>query len=153
MNLAIRLYSDADSNPKNIPGTWPFQVIELGNSSTAPDDGNEYTVMTQEQYNVYVAAHQSEYNTWAAAQIESVEYIPDVTARQIRLALINSGVTLASIEAALDSLSEPTKSMAKIEWEYSNMFQRGRPLITTMGTMLGFSAQQLNDLWKYAASL
>lgn len=79
--------------------------------------------------------------------------IADVTPRQIRQALILSGVSLATIEAALNSLSEPTKSLAIAEWEYSNIFQRNRPLVASVGQMLGWTNQQLDDLWLFAATL
>jgi len=79
--------------------------------------------------------------------------IPDVTPRQIRQALIMSGLTLQQITDALDSLSEPTKSMAKIEWEYSISFQRSRPLVVAVGQLLGWTSTQLDDLWKLAATL
>lgn len=81
------------------------------------------------------------------------QIIKDVSPRQIRTALILSGVTLESITAALDSLSEPTKSIAKIEWEFSVAFQRNRPLVTEVGTMLGWTSDQLDALWRLAATL
>lgn len=79
--------------------------------------------------------------------------IPDITPRQARQALILSGILIEDIDAALDSLPEPTKSMAKTEWEYSLAFQRSRPLVAQVGQMLGWSSDQLDELWKLAASL
>jgi hypothetical protein len=81
------------------------------------------------------------------------EVIKDVTPRQIRQALILSGVTMASIDSALSSLPEPTQSLAKAEWEYSISFQRNRQLVTQMGSMLGWSSAQLDALWKFAGTL
>lgn len=77
----------------------------------------------------------------------------DVTPRQIRQALVMSGVSIEQIENAINSLPEPTRSMAKIEWEYSTSFQRSRPITIAVATILGWNAEQLNDLWKLAASL
>lgn len=79
--------------------------------------------------------------------------IPDVTPRQIRQALVLMGVSLTDIDNALNSLSEPTKSLARIEWEYSISFQRQRPLVNTMGAMLGWTSDQLDALWIFAATL
>jgi len=79
--------------------------------------------------------------------------IPDVTPRQIRQALILSGVSLASIEAALATLPEPTKSLAETEWEYSIAFQRYRPLVQQVGLMLGWTPEQLDQLWLFAGTL
>lgn len=82
-----------------------------------------------------------------------VNIIPDVTPRQIRQALILSGVTMAQITDALNSFSEPIKSLANAEWEYSNAFDRKRPLVEAVGQMLGWTSQQLDDLWKFAGTL
>lgn len=79
--------------------------------------------------------------------------IPDVTPRQIRQALILSGISMEQIDAALDSLPEPTRSMAKIEWEYSIAFQRSRPLVAQVGVMLGWTPEQIDDLWNLARGL
>lgn len=76
-----------------------------------------------------------------------------VTPRQMKQALVLSGVTLQQIEDALNSLSEPTRSLAKIEWEYSLEFQRTRPIVASVGAMLGWSSQQLDSLWAFAATL
>lgn len=87
-----------------------------------------------------------------AAYTEKPE-IADVTPRQMKQALILSGVSLASIDAALDSLPEPMKSLASIEWHESIAFQRHRPLVSQVGSMLGWNAAQLDALWHFAASL
>lgn len=80
--------------------------------------------------------------------------VPDsVTPRQIRQALIISGVSLSQIDDALNSLSEPVKSLARVEWEYSIAFQRNRPLVRQVALMLGWTDEQLDNLWKLAASL
>jgi hypothetical protein len=81
------------------------------------------------------------------------DLVADVTPRQIRQALILSGVSLADITAALATLPEPTKSLAITEWEYSIAFQRSRPLVASVGSMLGWTSQQLDDLWRFAATL
>lgn len=79
--------------------------------------------------------------------------IRDVTPRQIRQALILSGISMQQIEDALNTLPEPQKSLAKTEWEYSIAFQRQRPLVLAVGQMLGWTSQQLDDLWRLAATL
>jgi hypothetical protein len=94
------------------------------------------------------------------SQIESVlssykekPAIHDVTPRQIQQALILSGVSLSSIEAALASLPEPTKSLAQVEWNKSVAFERHRPLVAQVGAMLGWTSDQLDALWQFAATL
>lgn len=79
--------------------------------------------------------------------------LPDVTPRQIRQALILSGVNLAEIDQAIDDLPEPTRSLAKAEWEYSNAFERNRPLVAQVAAMLGWTPEQLDQLWILAGTL
>lgn len=79
--------------------------------------------------------------------------IPDVTPRQMRQALVLMGVSLETIESALDALPEPHKSLARIEWEYSVAFQRQRPLVSQVAALLGWDSNQLDQLWYFAASL
>jgi len=79
--------------------------------------------------------------------------VKPVTPRQIRQALIYSGVSLDMIESALNSLPEPMKSLAKTEWEYSTLFDRRRQLVNQMGVMLGWTSEQLDQLWIFAGSI
>lgn len=79
--------------------------------------------------------------------------IKDATPRQIRQALILSGVDMTMVEDALNSLPEPTRSLALTEWEYSISFERNRPLVKSVGVMLGWTEDQLDDLWLLAKSL
>lgn len=84
---------------------------------------------------------------------QSVPFFPNVTPRQIRQALVLSGISLTDIETALNSLPEPTKSLAIIEWEYSVAFIRTNPLVEQVGLMLGWTSEQLDDLWTFAYKL
>lgn len=79
--------------------------------------------------------------------------IPNVTPRQIRQALIISGVDLNTIEAAIDSMPEPQRSLARTEWEYSTAFERNRPLVAQVGQLLGWTDTQLDTLWVMAGTL
>jgi hypothetical protein len=77
----------------------------------------------------------------------------DVTPRQIRQALVMSGISLDSIDTSMNALPEPMKTMAKIEWEYSVGFQRSNQLVNMMGQSLGFNQAMLDALWMKAKSL
>lgn len=70
-----------------------------------------------------------------------------ITARQIRLQLLSIGVSLAAVEASLDSLSEPTRSFAKVEWEYANEFERHNPLMAQVAAQLGLNSDSLDQFW------
>jgi hypothetical protein len=79
--------------------------------------------------------------------------IPDVTPRQIRLALVASGVVLSNIDAAIATMPQPAQSLAQIEWDYSLAFERNNPLVTQIAEMLGWTSAQLDTLWLLAGSL
>lgn len=75
-----------------------------------------------------------------------------VTMRQARLALLGAGL-LAGVDAAINSLPEPDKSAAKIEWEYAAVVQRSSGLVPAMGAALGMTEAQLDALFVEAARL
>jgi hypothetical protein len=79
--------------------------------------------------------------------------LPDITPRQCRQALILSGVSMDAIHDALDGLPEPTRSLALTEWEYSIAFKRRRPLVMSVAMTLGWTEDQLDDLWVFASKL
>ena len=86
-------------------------------------------------------------------QPEVVVGVPkEVTMRQARLALLENSL-LANVQPAINSLPEPDKTKAQIEWEYSNALQRGNPFVAVLGAALGLSSQDLDDLFIQAAAL
>ena len=76
----------------------------------------------------------------------------EVTMRQARLALLENNL-LVNVQPAINSLPEPDKTKAQIEWEYSNALQRNNPFVSTLGAALGLSSQDLDDLFIQAAAL
>ena len=76
----------------------------------------------------------------------------EVTMRQARLALLENGL-LANVQPAVNSLPEPDKTKAQIEWEYSNALQRSNPFVDVLGAALGLSSQDLDDLFIQASAL
>lgn len=92
---------------------------------------------------------------WSAAlsTYQNKPPIPDVTPRQMRQALILSGISLANIDATIATLPDPIKSLAQVEWEYSIAFERNRPLVAEVGAMLGWTSNQLDALWALALTL
>ena len=77
---------------------------------------------------------------------------PEVTMRQARLALLGAGL-LDGVTAAIDALPEPTRTAARIEWEYSTTVQRHRGLVLQLGTALGMSSAQLDALFIAAGNI
>lgn len=86
----------------------------------------------------------------AAASVEKVPFA--VTMRQARRALFDAGL-LSAVETAINNLSEPTKSEARIEWDFSKEVERNRGLVSTMASALGLTSQQLDQLFITASKI
>lgn len=76
----------------------------------------------------------------------------EVTMRQARLVLHAAGL-LAKVDAAIDSLPEPERTRARIEWDYSNAVQRDHGFTATLGQALGLSSDAMDELFRAAARL
>lgn len=87
-----------------------------------------------------------------APPVASASVPAAVTMRQARLALLGAGL-LSSVDAAIDAMSEPSRSAARIEWEYSNELQRSNQLLLALGPALGLSPQQIDELFVVASAL
>ena len=89
---------------------------------------------------------------WVAAG-PIVNLVPqEVTMRQARLALLDAEL-LGNVQAAINSLPEPAKTKAQIEWDYSNALQRSNPFVATLGGALGLDSEALDNLFIAASKL
>jgi hypothetical protein len=80
--------------------------------------------------------------------------VPSLTARQLRLGLVNKGITPSQVVAALELLpSGRAKDTALIEWEYATTFQRTHALVALIGAVLGLTGEQIDKMWNSALSL
>lgn len=76
-----------------------------------------------------------------------------VSPRQMRIALIMSGISLQTIEDTINSLPEPGRSVTRVTWEYSVEFQRDNPVLNAMAPVLGLTKEQVDDLFLLASTL
>lgn len=72
--------------------------------------------------------------------------LPVLTARQLRLALLDYLDAVESIIAASGDKA------LQIEWEYATTFERLHPAIVSIGDALGLTAEQIDAMWIYAAN-
>lgn len=75
-----------------------------------------------------------------------------VTMRQARLALLGAGL-LQNVEAAIDAMDEPARTAARIEWDYSSEVFRSKPFVQQLGTALGLSSEEIDQLFIAAAGI
>lgn len=83
-------------------------------------------------------------------KVDPPQIVPEkVTPRQIRLALLGANL-LDQIESALEI---PSNKAAKISWEYSIEINRDDALLNAFAASLGFTSEQLDQLFITAGSL
>lgn len=76
------------------------------------------------------------------------------TPRQLRIALIRSGISLSTIEAQIDAISDPVqKEIARAEWEYALEIKKEHPLVGMIAGALNLTEQQINDIFVLAVTL
>lgn len=77
-----------------------------------------------------------------------------VSARQIRLYLIGAGISLASVDAAIDAIPDAqTRDRVSVEWEYAPYVERTHPMLIPLAAALGLSETQVDDAFREAAGL
>jgi hypothetical protein len=75
--------------------------------------------------------------------------VPDaVTPRQARLALLEAGL-LDQVEQSVTAAGGATK----IAWDFASLIERQDPLIISIGAALNLTDDQIDVLFKYAATI
>ena len=68
-----------------------------------------------------------------------------VSARQIRLWLINNGIQLIQVEQAINNIEDPiTRETIKVEWEYAPYVERNHPMLIPLAQALGLTENQVD---------
>lgn len=76
----------------------------------------------------------------------------EVTMRQARLALAQVG-KLAAVSTVIAGMTEPQKTATQIWWEYSGTVQRSQPLVGQLGTAIGLTPAEVDQLFITASTL
>jgi hypothetical protein len=80
--------------------------------------------------------------------------MPSLTARQLRLGLLNAGISPSQVTAAIDAIPAGLdKDKAQIEWGYATTLSRSHHLIETIGSVLGLVDEQIDAMWMAALDL
>jgi len=74
--------------------------------------------------------------------------IPSISPRQIRQALTRANLRI-SVEAAVAAGDQDLKDW----WEFATTFERNHPMVIAMGTALGQTSQQIDDLFNLGETL
>lgn len=78
---------------------------------------------------------------------------PDLSPRQLRLALLHAGLTEGMVNAAIDTITDPvSRESVRIEWEYGVTYQRTNPAFDALAPILGLDEAGIDALWMAAAA-
>jgi hypothetical protein len=89
--------------------------------------------------------------TWISAPV----VIPEtISARQIRLWLIDNNINLNSVDEAINTIQdEKLRAKTLVEWEFAPYIERNHPLIESLALYLGLTSQQIDQGFIEAAIL
>jgi hypothetical protein len=82
-------------------------------------------------------------------EIESRK-VSAVSMRQARLALFEADL-LDDVDTVIDAFTEPTRSLAKIEWEYAGTVEKNSPLVIILKDYLNLSDTDIDNIFEEAA--
>ena len=88
---------------------------------------------------------------WVQDQIS----IPQtVSARQVRIWLLQHGISLQQVDTAIDSIEDPIlRDITKVEWEYAPYIERSHPMLVPLAQALGLTQDQLDTAFIEAQNI
>lgn len=120
--------------PPLVSGTAPVVVLVDGAGTIARD-------MTPEEIEALVP-------------VTFVQALRSITPRQIRLQLLNLGITAAMVDAAIAAIPDATdRARAEIEWTYAVSYDRSDPLVYQIGTAFSLTPSEIDAAWAVAMTL
>lgn len=82
-------------------------------------------------------------------------YVPNnISARQIRLWLLQNGISLQMVADAIATIEDPvTRDSVSIEWEYAPYIERSHPMLIPLAQALGLSEADIDRGFVEASSI
>lgn len=110
------------------------------------------------KYEYYIKAPEkpSENAVWNEGQwiIPEPEVPSNVSARQVRIWLIQNGISLQQVENAINSMEDPVlREITRVEWEYAPYIERSHPMLVPLSSLLGLTQAQLDQAFIEAQNI
>ena len=115
---------------------------------------------------VFIPAPPDAYHTWSEAagtwetnaDLQAAKLadwranVAEITPKQLRLVLLENGITDANMQAAIANIPDETvREVAAIEWNNATGYQRNNPNLIMIATeLLGLDALQIDTMWQSA---
>jgi hypothetical protein len=130
--------------------TGPINDIEiLANAGyyTVRNDGPVQPENTIEDVSFRTFTLDKPYVDITRVWVEITPAVPEnVSARQIRLWLIDNNISLSSVENAINGIvDEKLREKTLVEWEYAPYIERNHPLIEALASSLGLTSEQIDQ--------
>ena len=142
----------SNGNTRTDPSSFtPEELADAGYISVPDKPGTESTQVLS--WNSQTISWDIRDKTEEELRQEYLATIPSVvTMRQARLALLQQGL-LNSVNYALSTMQGIEGEAARIEWEYAAEVYRDSPLVQSLSSGLGWTEQQILDLFALAETL
>lgn len=119
---------------------------------------NEWIINENPKADVYVLAPEkpSPNAIWNnGSWVVPEQYTPEtVSARQIRLWLLQNGVSLQMVNSAISAIEDPIlRDSVAIEWEYAPYVERNHPMLLPLAQALGLTEQDINRCFIEASNI
>ncbi len=142
------------------PGVLPDFLVEL-EIEKRPDPTYDYTTQTLENRAFadlinFKWVEETYVRDLTQQEIDQRKPVPPdtCTPRQLRIALIQTGISLSTVEAQIDAIQDPVqKEIARAEWEYALEIKKQHPLVAMMAISLNLTDQQVQDIFNLAITL
>lgn len=142
------------------PGALPDFLVEL-EIEKRPDPSYDYATQTLESRAFadlvnFKWVQESYIRDLTQQEIDQRKpKLPDTCSpRQLRIALIQNGISPSVVDAQIDGISDPVqKEIASAEWEYALEIKKEHPLVGMIATSLNLTEQQVDDIFVLAVTL
>ena len=127
---------------------WIAISQELAMKLVSPPDSYHFFNVEVQEWQTTDELQAEKLNNWR-------ESIAEITPKQLRLVLLANGVTSSDVETAILNIEDAiTREIATIEWQYGTGYSRTNANLQMIATqLLGFSEEQIDEMWKHALTL
>lgn len=133
--------------------TNPVEYFDFVSSLSIEFDDNDNKWLKIDPSTSYVEVNGTIPGLTEIQAVNDLTPVPqEVTMRQARLALFQANKLLA-VDFAINQMTEPEQTTTRIWWEYATSVERNQPLVAALGSAIGLSSTDIDDLFRLAATL
>jgi hypothetical protein len=152
--MSSGFYKNENNNmlyaPETVFGPYYFLNKDEFQNYTYPIDGWYYFNTENEAKDFFGLSNLEEQIQSLKSSIIGVR----ISARQIRLWLIQNGVSLQSVTDAINTIEDPVlRDTISIEWEYAPYIEKNHPMLIPLAQILGLNEADVYRAFSEAALL